>query len=108
MRWRKSLLKKVHMKFKIFEFLLCTVLLGVVTILPELSHASVESSLSAAQGKLTHIILPVCSVIGIAWAAFSFLSGNEKAKTHIWYALIGSAIGFGAQSIVDLISQTVR
>ena len=93
---------------KKIEFLLSLLTLSVVLFLPALSHASVESSLSAAQGKLTHIILPVCSVIGIAWAAFSFLSGNEKAKTHIWYALIGSAIGFGAQSIVDLISQTVR
>ena len=96
------------MTIKNFEFPLYLLLLCVAAILPALSHASVESSLSAAQGKLTHIILPVCSVIGIAWAAFSFLSGNEKAKTHIWYALLGSAIGFGAQSIVDLISQTVR
>ena len=91
-----------------FELLSNLTLLAVIVILPGLSHASVESSLTSAQGKLTHIILPVCSVIGIAWAAFSFLSGNEKAKTHIWYALIGSAIGFGAQSIVDFISQTVR
>ena len=96
------------MTIKNFEFPLYLLLLCVAAILPALSHASVESSLSAAQGKLTHIILPVFSVIGIAWAAFSFLSGNEKAKTHIWYALLGSAIGFGAQSIVDLISQTVR
>src|SRR5665213_1766326 len=98
--------KGVPMKY--IELLSILALLAAYVILPEVSHASVESSLSSAQGKLTHIILPVCSVIGIAWAAFSFLSGNEKAKTHIWYALIGSAIGFGAQSIVDLISQTVR
>jgi hypothetical protein len=93
---------------KYIELAPAIALLAVSIALPQFAHASVESSLSSAQGKLTHIILPVCSVIGIAWAAFSFLSGNEKAKTHIWYALIGSAIGFGAQSIVDFISQTVR
>lgn len=93
---------------KYIELLAVLILLAGSIAFPQLAHASVESSLTSAQGKLTHIILPVCSVIGIAWAAFSFLSGNEKAKTHIWYALIGSAIGFGAQSIVDFISQTVR
>lgn len=78
------------------------------TLAPELVNASVESSLIGIQTKLTRVILPVLSVIGIAWAAFSLLTGNERAKTHIWYAIIGSCIGFGAQSIVDFISQTVR
>ena len=75
---------------------------------PELACASVESSLLGIQNKVTHVILPVISVIGIAWAAFSLLTGNERAKAHIWYAIIGSVIGFGAQSIVDFISQTVN
>jgi hypothetical protein len=74
----------------------------------ELAIASVESSLQGVQLKLTHVILPMLSVIGIAWAAFSLMTGNERAKTHIWYAIIGSAIGFGAQAIVDFISQAVR
>jgi hypothetical protein len=79
-----------------------------VLCLPQLSFASVESSLSAMQNKLTRVILPTVSIIGIAWAAFSLMTGNERAKTHLWYAIIGSVIGFGAQSIVDFISQTVR
>lgn len=77
-------------------------------ILPDLATASVESSLMGVQMKLTRVILPTLSVIGIAWAAFSLMTGNERAKTHIWYAIIGSAIGFGAQAIVDFISQAVR
>lgn len=77
-------------------------------ILPELAGASVESSLQGVQLKLTRVILPTLSVIGIAWAAFSLMTGNERAKTHIWYAIIGSAIGFGAQAIVEFISQAVR
>ncbi len=75
---------------------------------PELANASVESSLMGIQMKLTRVILPTLSVIGIAWAAFSLMTGNERAKTHIWYAIIGSAIGFGAQAIVEFISQAVR
>jgi hypothetical protein len=77
-------------------------------ILPDLASASVESSLMGVQMKLTRVILPTLSVIGIAWAAFSLMTGNERAKSHIWYAIIGSAIGFGAQAIVDFISQAVR
>lgn len=83
-------------------------ILLLMTILPELASASVESSLMGIQMKLTRVILPTLSVIGIAWAAFSLMTGNERAKTHIWYAIIGSAIGFGAQAIVEFISQAVR
>lgn len=79
-----------------------------VLLLPQLGFASVESSLMGVQTKLTRVILPTLSIIGIAWAAFSMMSGNERAKTHMWYAILGSAIGFGAQAIVDFISQTVR
>jgi type IV secretory pathway VirB2 component (pilin) len=60
------------------------------------------------QTKLTGVILPVLSVIGIAFAGFSFLTGHENAKKHIMYAVIGSIIGFGAQAIVQFISQTVH
>lgn len=80
----------------------------VFCLMPEIGHASVESSLMGVQMKLTHVILPVLSVIGIAWAAFSFITGHENAKKHILYAVLGSALGFGAQAIVDFISQTVQ
>ncbi len=80
----------------------------LILAIPEIGAASVESSLMGIQTKLTRVILPTLSIIGIAWAAFSMMSGNERAKTHMWYAILGSVIGFGAQSIVDFISQTVR
>ncbi len=88
---------------KLFLLLVLTLIL-----VPELGFASVESSLIGIQTKLTRVILPTLSIIGIAWAAFSMMSGNDKAKTHMWYAILGSIIGFGAQAIVDFISQTVR
>lgn len=91
---------KRHFYFAIFVMALM--------IVPQFGFASVESSLMGIQTKLTRVILPTLSIIGIAWAAFSMMSGNERAKTHMWYAILGSIIGFGAQAIVDFISQTVR
>lgn len=96
--------KFMNRKSLLFIFMITAALL----IVPELGLASVESSLMGIQTKLTRVILPTLSIIGIAWAAFSLMSGNEKAKTHMWYAILGSIIGFGAQAIVDFISQTVR
>ncbi len=76
--------------------------------LPEFAHASLESSLVGLKTKLTGVILPLLSVIGIAIAAISFFTGNPQAKQHIIYAVLGCMFGFGAQAIVDFISQTVR
>jgi type IV secretory pathway VirB2 component (pilin) len=81
---------------------------GVVLFAPDFAFASLESSLEGIRTKLTGVILPVLSVIGIALAAISFFTGNPQAKQHIFYAVIGAILGFGAQSIVDFIAQTVR
>ena len=83
-------------------------LLALTLIIPELAHASLESSLVGIKSRLTGVILPLLSVIGIAFAGISFFTGNPNAKQHIAYAIGGSIIGFGAQGIVDFISQVVR
>ena len=70
--------------------------------------ASFESSLIAVKSKLTGVVLPLLSVIGIGFAALSFVTGNPNAKQHVTYALIGAMLGFGAQAIVDLIASTVH
>lgn len=70
--------------------------------------ASLESSLRGLRSTLTTVILPVVSVMGLVLASMSLYTGNPQAKQHIVYAIIGCAFGFGAQAIVDLISQTVR
>jgi hypothetical protein len=41
-------------------------------------------------------------------AAISFFTGNQNAKQHIAYAVMGCIFGFGSQAIVDFISQTVN
>ena len=93
---------------KNLTYLYSIVFTAFVLCMPLLAVASVESSLMGVQTKLTRIILPTLSIISIAWAAFSMMSGNEKSRTHMWYAILGSIIGFGSGAIVDFISQTVR
>ncbi|HLD99192.1 MAG TPA: hypothetical protein VJB59_02970 [Bdellovibrionota bacterium] len=70
--------------------------------------ASFESSLIGIKTKLTGVILPLLSVIGLGFAALSFLTGNPNAKQHITYAVIGASVGFGAQAIVDFIASTIH
>jgi type IV secretory pathway VirB2 component (pilin) len=81
-------------------------LLGV--LFPEIASASLETSIGGIKTKLTVVILPLLSVIGIAFAGISFFTGNPNAKQHVACAILGSMIGFGAQAIVDFIAQTVR
>ena len=79
----------------------------IVMMIPDTCHASLESSLTNMKSKLTGFILPVMAVIGMAGAALSSFVGHENAKKHAIYAAVGCVIGFGAQAIVDFISQTV-
>jgi hypothetical protein len=85
-----------------------TLILGVGLLIPEYAHADLTSSLDGLRMKLTGIILPLLSVIGIGFAAISFFTGNPQAKQHIIYAILGCCFGFGAQAIVDFIGSTVR
>ena len=84
------------------------VVAAVGLFMPDLAHAGLESSLMGIKSKLTGVILPLLSVIGIAIGGISFFTGNPNAKQHIAYAIIGCIIGFGAQGIVDFSAQTVR
>lgn len=69
---------------------------------------SFESSLVGIKSKVTGIILPLVSVVGLSIAAMSLFTGSPNAKQHMVYAIIGCLFGFGAQAIVDFIAQTVR
>lgn len=90
------------------NFLLLGLFVLSLMIVPDFAHAGLESSLVGIKTKLTGVILPLLSVIGIAIAAISFFTGNPNAKQHIVYAVLGCIFGFGAQAIVDFIAQTVR
>ena len=84
------------------------VMLWALLLVSPLAHASVESSLLGLKTVLLGSILPVFAVLGLGFAAFSFFTGSINAKQHLTYAVIGSVILFGAQSIVDLIERLVR
>lgn len=78
------------------------------TLISTTSFASVESSLMAIKTSLLTVILPMFAVIGVAFAAFSFFTGNVQAKQHLLYAMVGCGILFGAQAIVDFVSRLVQ
>jgi type IV secretory pathway VirB2 component (pilin) len=90
------------------ELFVLGLFLVIGLLMPDLAHAGLESSLVGIKTKLTGVILPLLSVIGIAFAAISFFTGSPNAKQHIAYAILGCIFGFGAQAIVDFIAQTVR
>lgn len=80
----------------------------VVYLVPALCFASVESSLLAVQGKLVGTILPLVAILGFIAAGFSYLTGNPNAKAHLFLAIMGAAVGFGASSIVAMIRSLVN
>lgn len=75
---------------------------------PELGLASVEGTLEAIQSKLVNSILPLVAILGLVFSAFSFITGNPNAKAHLFLAVIGCAVGFGAQSIVNFVRDLVN
>lgn len=91
-----------------YTILLAALVVFLGVLYPDLAHADLVSSINGIKTKLTGVILPLLSVIGIAIAAISFFTGNPNAKQHIVYAILGCIFGFGAQAIVDFIAQTVR
>ncbi len=97
-------------KLKINERIVFMAFLVLITALfiADPAYASLDSSLLGLKTKLTSIVLPTLSVIGMIFAAISFFTGNPQSKQHIIYAILGCVFGFGAQSIVDFIASTVR
>ena len=69
----------------------------------QIALGSVETSLLAVQTKLINVILPLAGILGLCFAAFSFFTGNAGAKSHLFLAMIGAAIGFGAPSIIEFV-----
>ena len=77
--------------------------IGLMFLHPDPALATVESSLAAIQGKLINVVLPLIGVIGLCFAAISFFTGNPNARGHLFLAMMGAVIGFGAPSIIAFI-----
>lgn len=89
-------------------YLAIPIALVVSMLIPELAMASVESTLAAIQTKFISTILPLCAILGLVFAAFSFFMGNPSARAHVFLAIVGAAIGFGAPSIVAFVRGLVQ
>jgi hypothetical protein len=81
---------------------------GLLVLMPALGYCSVESTLGAVQSKLINVILPLAAVLGLLASAFSFFTGNPGARSHLWLAIFGAAIGFGAPSIISFVRGLVN
>jgi type IV secretory pathway VirB2 component (pilin) len=77
-------------------------------VIPELAHASVESSMVSLQEKLLGTILPLLSVLGLLFAGLAYLSGSPNARSYLGASIVGAVVGFGAESIVSLIRSIVH
>ena len=75
---------------------------------PAVGFASVESTLSAVQGRLIGTILPLAAILGLVFAGLSFVAGSANARQHLTLAILGAAIGFGAPAIVSFIQSLVH
>lgn len=83
-------------------------LFAAVFLVPAVGYCSVESTLTAIQSKLINVILPLAGILGLVFAAFSFFTGNPNARGHLWLAIVGAVVGFGAPSIIAFIRGLVN
>lgn len=79
-----------------------------VLLVPAVGYCSVESTLGAIQSKLINVILPLAAVLGLVMSAFSFFTGSPNARSHLWLAIIGACVGFGAPSIIAFVRGLVN
>jgi type IV secretory pathway VirB2 component (pilin) len=75
---------------------------------PEFGYCTVESTLTAIQSKLITTILPLAGILGLVFAALSFVAGSPNARSHLFLAIVGAVIGFGAPSIIEFIHGLVH
>jgi len=82
------------------SLLLLTLLITGILILPEVGLADVEGTLGNIRDTLINRLMPLFAVLGLCFSGFSFISGNPNAKNHMFMAIFGAIIGFGAPSII--------
>lgn len=95
------------MKMKYFA--LSLFVLGLIYFaFPEIAYASVEGTLTNIQTKLITVILPLAAILGLVVAGLSFVAGSPNARSHLFLAIIGAVVGFGAPSIIAFIRSLVQ
>lgn len=76
--------------------------------MPEIGLADVEGTLGNIRDTLINRIVPLVGALGLCFSAFSFFTGNPNARTHVWMAIIGALVGFGAPSIIDFARRLIQ
>ena len=94
------------MKFSHLALFLTIVL--TICLTPTLGFCTVESTLAAVQSRLIDVIMPMAGILGLCFAALSFFTGNAGARGHMWLAILGACVGFGAPSIIGFIHGLVH
>jgi type IV secretory pathway VirB2 component (pilin) len=89
---------------KLYWLISVALFLGV----PAIGYGSVESTLSAIQGRLITTVLPLAAILGLVYAGLSFVAGSANAKGRLVLAIIGAVVGFGAPSIMEFIRSLVH
>ncbi len=93
------------------------ILFGVFTafliVCPELLEAAVvksgfENKMANLQQQFSSFLLPVMSVLGLVIAGILAATGNEGAKSKIWFCLIGSGVGFLAPYIIGWLQRALN
>ena len=90
------------------QILLFSLIAGIFFLVPELGYCDVEGTLSNIRDTLINRIIPLVGALGLCFAAFSFFTGNPNARAHMWMAILGALIGFGAPSIIDFTRSLVQ
>jgi type IV secretory pathway VirB2 component (pilin) len=73
---------------------------------PILAQADIRSAMDSFRSQLTSVFLPVLALVGIVIAGISLALGNHNAKSHIYMAVVGTIIAFGADNIIEFARRT--
>jgi len=95
-------------KERIFPLTFALLAAAVLIVHPNIAYADFEGSLRNVKSELSAVVLPLLSVIGLLISSFSYMTGHPDAKRHVTYALIGAALGFGSQAVIDFIGSMVH
>ena len=92
-------------KYLLFSIIF-TIILGM--IIPEISLADVEGTLGTIRDTLINRIMPLIGAMGLCFAGFSFVSGNPSARNHLYMAIVGALVAFGAPAIINFVKGLVN
>lgn len=87
-------------------FLVLAVL--ILCLVPSTGYCTVEGTLTAVQSKLIGTILPLAAILGLVFAGLSFVAGSPNARNHLYLAIMGAVVGFGAPSIIAFVRGVVQ